>query len=64
MNWKNARIDKPPQHGQTILISADGVYYIAVYDAEYSVYRLTEEPGTCFDNENNQIYWMEFTTPN
>jgi hypothetical protein len=63
MKWKNALLDKPPQSGQTVLISVDGVYYITDYDLQKSVYRLRKKPDIFFDPKKYKIYWTELTNP-
>jgi hypothetical protein len=63
MKWKNALIEKPPQNDQEVLISVDGVYYIARYDAFQNVFKLRDSPEVHFSSDNNLVYWTEYTDP-
>ena len=59
MNWNNASIDPPPQNRQDIIICVNGVYHLAVYEAEKDLYRLSSDGETAFDPKESLIYWME-----
>jgi hypothetical protein len=63
MTWNNASLDEPPQEGQLVLMSVDGIYYVGKYDSKKNVYRLKEEPDNYFTPDEHLIYWTEFTNP-
>jgi hypothetical protein len=64
VKWKNVHIDKLPQHDQEVLLSAGGVYYYTMYDADKSVFRLRDEPETFFVVADREVYyWLEIGDP-
>lgn len=64
MNWKNAQIDDPPEDGEEVLVSVDGIYYLTRYDASEGVYRLKDALGQYFSpSESTQMYWLELNGP-
>jgi hypothetical protein len=63
MKWKNTLKDKPPEHNQEVLISVDGVYYIAIYDDKEKVFRVQYKKLLIFPANNHLIYWTEFYDP-
>lgn len=63
MKWKNANRDDLPLHKQEVLITVDGINYIATYDALKKVFNLNNNPGASFSALNKTIYWMEIEAP-
>jgi hypothetical protein len=64
MEWKNVHRDSPPGHGQEILLSVDGIYYITQYDSEKNVYRLRDEPLSYFSPaDRSSMYWLMIDEP-
>jgi hypothetical protein len=59
MNWNNASLDEPPQDGQDVIICVDGIYHLAVYQAESGTYKLSADQGTVVDPRESLIYWMQ-----
>ncbi len=61
MNWKNANRKELPPHGEQVLISANGVYYIATFSGDDIHFVVDgEEEKIYFKVEDHQIYWTEF----
>ncbi len=63
LKWKNANRNEFPPAGERVLISADGVYYIATFNkaSMHFVVNLEDEgEELLFAVENSQIYWTEF----
>lgn len=63
MKWNNALLDRRPQHSQQVLISADGVYYLAHYDAERHLFYFIDNPDVFFNPLKTQIYWIAVPLP-
>lgn len=61
MKWNNAQRDELPANDQLVLISVNGVYYIAAFDKEGRKFRLRDDPETFFSYDDYLIYWTEFT---
>jgi hypothetical protein len=62
MTWKNATKDGLPQNKQEVLITVDGVNYVAMYNALKNLFETTT--GTKFKiPDENAIYWQEITKP-
>jgi hypothetical protein len=61
MKWNNAQRDELPGDQEQVLISVNGVYYIAVYDATERKFRLRDEWESSFAADDYLIYWTEFT---
>jgi hypothetical protein len=61
MHWNNSQVDGLPKDREEILISVDGVYYIAMYDEEKKLFRVENEQKETFFRVNEQvIYWTEY----
>jgi hypothetical protein len=59
MKWKNVHLDGVPNDKQEVLISANGIYHLAVYDATYRVFKLHEHIGKIFPIEGAaMLYWL------
>ncbi|MEO6301702.1 MAG: hypothetical protein ABIP51_00890 [Bacteroidia bacterium] len=63
MKWKNANRDDLPLNKQEVLITVDGINYLATYDALDHVFKLTNNPGASFSTKTKTIYWMEIVGP-
>lgn len=61
--WKNSLNDTLPSDGHDVLISVNGVYYAAVYDAKAKRFVLKYELGISFPVGASVIYWKELTPP-
>jgi|GEM_PF-3048367 len=64
MGWKNSTIDELPQHGEEVLISVNGVNYIAVYNAAKMGFEVRQTKNLfSIENKDPIIYWKKITTP-
>ena len=64
MGWKNSTIDELPQHGEEVLISVNGVNYIAVYNAAQMGFEVRQTKKLFLvENKDPIIYWKKITTP-
>lgn len=63
MKWKNANRDDLPLNNQEVLITVDGINYIATYDALNRLFKLNNNPGATFSTHKKTIYWMEIISP-
>jgi hypothetical protein len=59
MKWKNAKKDDLPPVGKEVLISVDGVYYIAVYQDTDEAFRVRNREWLKFLLADHLIYWAE-----
>jgi hypothetical protein len=55
--WNNASVDPPPKDEEEVVVCINGVYYLAVYDAENNCYRRKLQSGESFDPTQATIYW-------
>ena len=62
-NWKNTLNDELPSDKQDVIISVNGIYYTAVYDAAGKRFTLKYEVGVFFAVKNASIYWKMLTPP-
>ena len=56
-HWNNARTDLPPNDKDRVLISVDGIYYMATYEASERMFRVLEGTGQKFLIDEKLIYW-------
>ncbi len=63
MKWKNAKHDDLPLHDQEVLITVDGINYIATYDKVNKAFKVNNDPGFVFSSNNKTIYWVEIFAP-
>jgi hypothetical protein len=64
MGWKNSTIDELPKHSEEVLISVNGVNYIAIYNAVQKGFELRETKNLfLIENKEPIIYWKEIITP-
>ncbi len=63
MKWKNAKRDDLPLNNQEVLITVDGINYLATYDALKDLFKLNNNPGASFSTATKTIYWMEIVGP-
>jgi hypothetical protein len=63
MKWNNAGRDKPLKDRQKVLISVNGIYYDAVYDAQENTYLPVKFSRIVFSPKEHQIYWTNLTSP-
>jgi hypothetical protein len=63
MQWYNAQRDTLPEDGQTVLISVNGVYYIALFDKVGNSFALKDRPELRFNADEYLIYWTDFVDP-
>ena len=60
MKWKSPGRESLPEDKQEVLISVEGVYYVAVFDAVKTLFRVEEElKETVFRPEDQRIFWSE-----
>ncbi|MCE3227556.1 MAG: hypothetical protein K0S32_2107 [Bacteroidetes bacterium] len=63
MKWFNMSTDSLPSHGQTTLISVNGIYHITVYDSENKLFTLVSDSEVTFSVLKHQIYWRDYKIP-
>ncbi|MCE3227136.1 MAG: hypothetical protein K0S32_1687 [Bacteroidetes bacterium] len=63
MKWYNVSIDSLPGEGQEVLISFEGIYYVATYDRENGIFYPRNSSRVSIDAKNNLIYWAEIKSP-
>lgn len=63
MKWNNSRRDPLPSDQQEVLISVNGIYYIAHYDHADGHFRVklgpTKGEEIIFQKTEHQIYWTQ-----
>ena len=65
LKWKNANRKELPPHGDLVLISANGVYYLATFNGADTTFTVDgENEKLVFRIEDHQIYWTEFMEKN
>ncbi|MES2591174.1 MAG: hypothetical protein V4608_04765 [Bacteroidota bacterium] len=57
--WKNADDHSLPTHGQTVLISVDGINYFAVFNTAEMGFELKIDPQRTVSVKDSLVYWME-----
>jgi hypothetical protein len=57
MNWKNAHIDGLPMHKEVVLISIDGISYLAECNKETGSFRV-QGSSKYFWMKDHTIYWQ------
>ena len=62
MNWKNVLKDELPENEQEVLISVNGINYIAIYKARFDGFEIEEHEGF-IPIRNRTIYWTDITLP-
>ncbi len=62
MNWKNARKDGLPNDNQEVLISVNGINYVAIYNTKENSFKIKHKEGI-FAISENDIYWAEISVP-
>jgi hypothetical protein len=63
LNWKNATKDELPGHSERVLISIEGVNYLATYNAREQTFEDVNS-NSCFWVRGDQtIYWSEISNP-
>jgi hypothetical protein len=63
LNWNYALLDPPPEDEQIVLISFEGRYHIASYNADQHVYVLETIPSIIFNPLRQAIFWCEISSP-
>jgi hypothetical protein len=64
MSWTNSTIDGLPQHQEEVLISVNGVNYIALYNADEKGFAVRDiEKLFLISNNELPIYWKKITKP-
>jgi hypothetical protein len=65
LKWKNANRKELPPHGDQVLISANGIYYIATFSGPEKSFTVRgEKENNIFRIDDHQIYWTEFLEQN
>jgi hypothetical protein len=62
MKWYNSLVDEPPLHMQEVVISVDGIYYLAIYNAQSKRFDLRDE-ARGLEGSSNLIYWTHASVP-
>ena len=57
IEWYNAKIDRPPTDQQEVLLSANGIYTIAVYFAALKYFVERDNPLMIYDPAQRLLYW-------
>lgn len=60
IQWHNASKGILPLDNQEVLISFNGIYYFTVYDLNFNLFRLRENPVKYFNAIENEICWIDF----
>jgi hypothetical protein len=60
MKWKNALRDGLPGDNEQVLISADGVYYICIFEEKKGEFRSAEGTRSNYFKADTHVYWTEF----
>ena len=67
MKWHNTRLDKLPKDRQEVLISVEGINYVAVYDANTKVFTVsadqTGRKEKKYKADLHGLYWTEYKRP-
>ena len=62
--WKNALTDGLPKDKQQVVISVDGINYIAEYSGPGNLFTVQLEiPEKIFSTRKDTVYWIEFLPP-
>lgn len=56
-HWNYARKNLPPNDKDRVLISVDGICYMATYEASERVFRVLGGTGQKFPIDEKLIYW-------
>lgn len=62
MNWKNARKDGLPRDNQEVLISVNGINYVAIFNSKQNSFKIKHKEGV-FAISEFDIYWAEISVP-
>ena len=64
MKWRNTRLDKLPRDNQEVLLSKQGINYVAIYSENDKSFRI-EENGkeNIIQSDEDHLYWTEYTRP-
>lgn len=61
MKWYHTQRDKRPDDTGQVLISVNGVYYIATYLAEEKKFKVVDEDKILmFGDDDHHTYWTDF----
>jgi hypothetical protein len=64
MKWYNCQSDKLPDDQEEVLISANTIHYIAVFDAKKKIFVIPNEArDMSFKASDPNIYWTKYTRP-
>jgi hypothetical protein len=65
MKWKNAVRDSLPDMSRTVLLSDNGVYYVAMYDSTANVFHIIDEDNKLEIKASKELlYWTELKNMN
>ena len=64
MKWRNTRLDKLPRDSQEVLLSKQGINYVAIYTEKDKSFRV-EENGKekIIQSDEDHLYWTDYTRP-
>jgi hypothetical protein len=68
VKWSNTRLDKLPKDKREVLVSLEGVNYIATYDANRKIFQIEAEAtgigrSKTLKADLAQLYWTEYVKP-
>jgi hypothetical protein len=63
MRWKNVLKDGVPKDKEEVLISINGVNYLALFYSMEKEFYVREIKKTFLINDGQIIYWQELTNP-
>lgn len=64
MKWRNTRLDKLPRDNQEVLLSKNGINYVAIYNEKDKSFRAGENgKEKIIQSDEDQLYWTEYSRP-
>lgn len=63
MKWHSTQRDKLPKDRQEVLISVEGINYVAYFDANRKCFTVNSPKKATFKADIELIYWTEYTRP-
>jgi hypothetical protein len=63
MKWNSTQRDKLPKDAQEVLISVEGINYVAVYNKEKDIFTVTIPKKITYKASDSLIYWTEYSRP-
>jgi hypothetical protein len=63
LDWKSASKDELPDHSERVLISIEGVNYLATYNAKEKTFEDVSSDSCFWVRGDQTIYWSEIANP-